>query len=62
MSQANKCDRCGALYEPDTGAVIVGRIAIMGKPSLWDEWSDIDLCRDCGARVIAAIGEAIGQE
>lgn len=59
MSQANRCDRCGGLYEVKKGALAIDVHIATGKDDRWDGWSEVDFCPDCSAVMLKAIGPAI---
>jgi hypothetical protein len=64
MSDAKKCDKCGALYEVKAGSVTLdvhiatATLDAEGGRS-WSGWSEVDFCMNCGKAVLAAIGKAI---
>lgn len=61
MSTANKCDRCGVLYEPTPRAIYINEIGIATRddPSSFSTWNEIELCPSCSARVIDALGDSL---
>jgi hypothetical protein len=60
MAAANKCDRCGTLYEPAWGTVHLERVGVTTKAGdTEDTWDGIDLCLECGEIVLVALGPAI---
>lgn len=59
MSAANKCDLCGALFEPAGQCVQLDVRVRNTDNDTWLEWSDIDLCAECGDKVHAVIAPAI---
>jgi hypothetical protein len=60
MSDAKKCDRCGAMYQVKKGVVALDvHIAKGDRDETWQGWSEVDFCPGCSQIILKAIGKAI---
>jgi hypothetical protein len=60
MSDARKCDKCNQLFEPVFGCVSID-IAVKGKGKgqAYHDWSDVDFCGTCSAKLLDLIESAL---
>jgi len=60
MSDASKCDKCGALYEAEPKKTISLDVHVATDTDCtYSTWSDVDLCPTCSASVLALIKPAL---
>ena len=60
MSDASKCDQCNKLFEPVFGcASIDTSVKGKGKGQTYHDWSDVDFCPACSAKLLDLIGSAL---
>lgn len=65
MSTANKCDKCGKLFESRRGCLTLGEVCVdEGERTkdgsvTYSSWADVDLCPECSAPVIIEIWKAL---
>lgn len=58
MSRAKKCDRCGALYQPERGCVWLENYQLCAPENGKELWAgyEADLCPACSAEFIKWLG------
>lgn len=60
MSDASKCDKCGALFEAMPGKTISLDVHVAtDTEGTSTTWSDVDLCAGCSEQVLAIIKPAL---
>lgn len=60
MSDASKCDKCGALYEAEPMKTVSIDIHVAtDKDGTSSTWSDVDLCPTCSAPVLELLKPAL---
>lgn len=57
MSEARECDVCSAMFKPVTGAVSLD--VHVQEADGYDETWVIDLCAECGGKVLAIVRPAL---
>jgi len=59
MAEAHKCDRCGALYEPEKGIVSLENYQVTirrdSKGGWWRQGYEAELCPDCSKEFLKFI-------
>lgn len=59
MSNAQKCDRCGDLFEHQHGTIIIDEISVGATRGKCTSWSDLDLCPKCSKLVLDVMAPAL---
>lgn len=60
MSEARKCDKCHKLFEPVFGCASIDiSVKGKGKGQTYHDWSDVDFCPACSAKLLDLISPAL---